>query len=97
MSNTPDVHNIVSGHVTNRRDHVPFRVTARKISKRVLITVGVIFVLMLALGLTLNAMNGDVTGEGHKSLPACQFEDSPHCYWDADTMGNGVGHDVVNK
>ena len=28
-------------------------------------------------------------------LPACQTEDSDNCYWDADTMGNGQGHDSV--
>jgi len=30
-------------------------------------------------------------------LPPCATEDSVHCYWDADTMGNGVGHDVVTR
>ena len=50
--------NIVSGHVTNRRDHVPARVTARKVAKRVAWTAAVIFVLFLAFGLTLNAMAG---------------------------------------
>jgi hypothetical protein len=29
------------------------------------------------------------------SLPPCPTEDSDGCYWDADTMGNGHGHDVV--
>lgn len=48
------VHNVVAGHVTNRRDHTP----ARKIVKRVAITLAVIFVLFLAFGLTLNAMAG---------------------------------------
>lgn len=62
MSRTPDVHNIVTGHVTNRRDHVPWNVTARKITKRVLITSIVIFFAMLAFGLTINAINGNITG-----------------------------------
>lgn len=31
-----------------------------------------------------------------KLLPPCATEDSENCYWDADTMGNGEGHDVVN-
>lgn len=31
------------------------------------------------------------------SLPPCKSEDSTSCYWDADTMGNGYGHDVVNR
>lgn len=28
-------------------------------------------------------------------LPPCATEDSDNCYWDADTMGNGQGHDSV--
>lgn len=89
-------HNIIFGTVTNRRDHVPARVTARKIVKRMLIIAGVIFVAMLALGIGINASHGDWTGQ-QKPLPACASEDSEHCYWDADTMGNGRGHDVVNR
>lgn len=46
--------NVVSGTVTNRRDHVP----ASKIVKRVAISLGVLFVIFLAFGLTLNAMAG---------------------------------------
>lgn len=34
------------------------------------------------------------TGPGG-TLPPCPTEDSTGCYWDADTMGNGLGHDVV--
>jgi hypothetical protein len=26
-----------------------------------------------------------------KVLPPCPTEDSDNCYWDADTMGNGIG------
>lgn len=89
-------HNIISGTVTNRRDHVPARVTARKIAKRLLIIASVIFVAMLALGLTINALNGDLTSK-RDELPACKYEDDHGCYWDADTMGNGVGRDVVNR
>ena len=29
------------------------------------------------------------------SLPPCATEDSVGCYWDAETMGNGSGVDVV--
>ncbi len=29
------------------------------------------------------------------TLPPCPTEDSTGCYWDAQTMGNGVGNDVV--
>lgn len=28
-------------------------------------------------------------------LPPCETEDSNNCYWDADTMGNGEGHDSI--
>lgn len=31
-----------------------------------------------------------------QSLPPCATEDAVGCYWDADTMGNGRGHDVVS-
>lgn len=52
-------HNIVSGTVTNRRDVVPFRVTARKIVKRTLIVAVALFVAFTALGFILMA-----TGHG---------------------------------
>lgn len=29
------------------------------------------------------------------ALPPCATEDSTGCYWDSDTMGNGIGNDVV--
>lgn len=50
--------NIVSGSVTNRRDHVPFRVTARKVAKRATVVITLVFFAMLAFGLTLNALAG---------------------------------------
>lgn len=28
-------------------------------------------------------------------LPPCPTEDSVNCYWDAQTRGNHIGHDVV--
>lgn len=46
-------------------------------------------VVIVALSLTL--------GPAGDSLPPCKSEDGTHCYWDADTMGNGIGHDVVNR
>lgn len=33
--------------------------------------------------------------EAEKELPACPTEDSENCYWDAQTMGNEQGEDVV--
>lgn len=82
--------NIVTGTVTNRRDHM----SARMIVKRVMITVAVIFVATLALGIAVNAARGDWTGQ-NKPLPACEQEDDRGCYWDAETQGNGKGKDVV--
>ena len=41
---------------------------------------------------TQSVVNEDSPGE---SLPPCQTEDSDNCYWDADTMGNGQGHDSI--
>jgi hypothetical protein len=29
-------------------------------------------------------------------LPACEYEDSENCYWNAATMGNGDGTSFVN-
>lgn len=55
MSANPRV-NIVSGTVTNRRDHVPFKRTARKI----FLILVLIFTAFLAFGLTLNAMAGNL-------------------------------------
>jgi hypothetical protein len=73
-------HNIISGSVSNRREHVPARVTARKVAKRSLIIVAALFAAMLALGFTLNA-----TGHGPaESIPACELEDGSTqetCIW----------------
>ena len=29
-------------------------------------------------------------------LPACEFEDSANCYWDAASSGNGLGSSFVD-
>lgn len=69
-------HDIISGTVTNRREHVP----ARKIVKRAMVVAAVLFAAMLALGFTLNA-----TGHGPKEvIPACELEDGSTqetCEW----------------
>lgn len=31
-----------------------------------------------------------------QGLPPCILEDDLNCYWDASTMGNGIGHDFIN-
>lgn len=54
MSNVGRRPNIVSGTVTNRRDHVP----AKTYVKRAAWIIVALFVAMLALGFTLNAMAG---------------------------------------
>lgn len=30
------------------------------------------------------------------NLPACEHEDSDNCYWNAETMGNGIGSSFTN-
>lgn len=56
----------------------------------------VLCALALAVGLTVGSL---VSGLAHDlltpPLPPCATEDSTGCYWDADTMGNGLGSDVV--
>jgi len=46
------------------------------------------------------AVSSVVTGFVHDAvspdLPPCPTEDSPGCYWDASSSGNGRGVDVVN-
>ncbi len=29
-------------------------------------------------------------------FPECELEDSPNCYWDASSAGNGVGHSFID-
>lgn len=52
--------------------------------------------LALAGGLIVGSL---VSGLAHDlltpDLPPCATEDSTGCYWDADTMGNSQGEDVV--
>ena len=81
----------VTHRVTNVRRTHP---TLKRVVKWSAIALVSLFALMLALGFTLQACGYQ---GADKSLPACQFEDSQHCYWDADTMGNGQGRDVINK
>lgn len=56
--------------------------------------------LLCALALAGGLITGSiVSGLVHDlttpDLPPCATEDSEGCYWDADTMGNGLGEDVV--
>lgn len=66
----------------------------RDISKRVAWVVVALVALSLVAGAIVGALRGNAA---NLSLPPCPTEDSTHCYWDADTMGNGQGRDVVNR
>lgn len=46
------------------------------------------------------ALIGTLAKDDHPkdSIPACKYEDGSgqaDCYWDAQTQGNGKGHDYV--
>lgn len=49
---------------------------------------------MLGAGIVMNAVADRSLNMGDTLLP-CPTEDSVGCYWDAETMGNGQGHDIV--
>lgn len=46
-------------------------------------------------GLILGGLIIGVWWSASDALPACQTEDSTHCYWDASEQGNGTGTDFV--
>jgi hypothetical protein len=52
----------------------------------------VIFALVFGVML---ALVGIASHTDAQLLPPCPTEDSTHCYWDADTMGNHQGNDIV--
>lgn len=66
-------------------------------------TAVVAFGLGLAVGVVITAtllsrvmMDADSSlNMGPQGLPPCVTEDSVGCYWDAQTMGNRLGSDVV--
>lgn len=46
----------------------------------------------LFMGLGVKAIHSNVTDYLlFKSLPACEYEDSRNCSWDASARGNGIG------
>lgn len=55
--------------------------------------IGGIFGILLCIA--LNSLNGYTAQNMRYAIPPCATEDSDNCYWDADTMGNGTGHDSV--
>jgi hypothetical protein len=78
---------IIPGHVTRVTDAPARRVTPNWL-KAVYATLATL-IAIVALSLAFSP-NGD-------ELKPCKSEDQKHCYWDADTMGNGHGHDVVSR
>lgn len=36
-------------------------------------------------------MSGIIFAIASAILPACAYEDSPNCFWDASARGNGLG------
>lgn len=49
---------------------------------------------ILGVGLILGVAASNIPAD-EPTLPPCATEDSDNCYWDADTMGNGLGHDSI--
>ena len=84
MSTVP---NIVTGRVTNRTN------SQRRTPNWLKVTYAFLLAVVAIVGLSL------IFGPKGDALPACKFEDGSGqsvCYWDADTQGNGKGHDVIN-
>jgi hypothetical protein len=60
------------------------------------LAVGILFALLTLWALEIASLQAsERTVNEQSTLPPCPTEDSTGCYWDADTMGNGRGHDVV--
>jgi hypothetical protein len=57
-----------------------------------LIIGGTMVGFVIGCAITFGIMAPALTVPG---LPPCVTEDSTGCYWDAETQGNGTGHDVV--
>ena len=53
------------------------------------------FIAGILLVIALTSANGVTPESVQNSIPPCATEDSDNCYWDAQTMGNGAGHDSV--
>ena len=52
--------------------------------------------LALAVGLIVGSLVSGLASDAMTpALPSCATEDSSQCYWSTDTMGNGLGEDVV--
>jgi hypothetical protein len=80
--------NIVSGTVT-RRSNSQQR-TPNWLKAVYAFTASLVLITVAALLFTPDHIAGEI--------PPCEYEDGAgqvSCYWDADTMGNGTGHDFV--
>lgn len=79
------VPNIISGTVTHRAN------SQRKTPswlKAIYATLAALAVVVTVA--VIFAPSGD-------ALKPCKYEGATHCYWDANTMGNGHGHDYVSR
>lgn len=74
------------------RKRSPFRVRWGALVAQV--ALGIVLALMAQWALTI-LTDPPAPVPTPTSLPACETEDSTGCYWDAQTMGNGRGQDVV--
>jgi len=79
-------HNIISGRVTRRAN-------SERHTPNWLKTIYATLLAIVAL-VVVTSLFGTPAGD---TLKPCKHEDSVNCYWDADTMGNGKGRDVVNR
>ena len=56
--------------------------------KAIATTTGLAIALSVGAGIAYIAPTSD--------LPACEFEDSTNCVWNADSQGNGQGRSFIN-
>lgn len=80
-------YNIVTGTVTRSRYSKPFGWYARRMA----IVLAVSFVAFLALGITVNAVNGDWTGTHHPHPAICDSADWPEPDCNPDTVAQYIG------
>ena len=80
------VPNIISGTV--RRTARVERVTPNWL-RAVYALLGTVTVIVM-ISMIFQPASGD-------TLKPCKYEGATHCYWDANTMGNGHGHDYVSR
>lgn len=57
--------------------------------------VAAIISMIISFVVLIFVLIGHATSSAEGPLLPCPTEDSIGCYWDADTMGNGQGNDVI--